>query len=171
MSRESSRIESSKAVMNYSGSKSRLAPWIISHLPDHNTYVEVFGGSAAVLVHKPESVNEVYNDIDDDPPYPAVRSEGYYPHHDVDHAALVKRLDNIDGEAVISYSEPPAYPDSWTVRERVVTSTLSQANGDDKECLEQLLLTFDPDDTPLFASAQQRTLGQVDQSGGGGGVE
>lgn len=291
-------IQRGKAVMNYPGAKARLAPWIIDHLPDHNTYVEVFGGSGAVLVHKPESINEIYNDIDDDlveffevlrdrrdelldwlrhtpysrtlynqfadayhagnraddpvaragrlwylfqasfngdltkrnsfststsgrgypcdsqarnyhrsrerleafaerfqavtiecldwrevidrydsattafyvdPPYPAVRSEGYYPHHDLDHAALVERLTEIEGEAVISYGELPEYPDSWTLREQTVTSTLSRANGEDKDCPERLLLTFDPDETPLFQSAQQRTFrryGTASEQGG-----
>ena len=281
------QIGPGKAVMNYPGAKARLAPWIIEHLPEHNTYVEVFGGSAAVLVHKPESINEIYNDIDDDlvdffrvlrdrrddlldwlhhtpysrtlydefvdayhtgdrvsdpvvragrfwylvqagfngdltkrnsfststssrgypcdaqarnfhrsrerleafagrfqsvtienldwrdvidrydsattafyvdPPYPSVRDEGYYPHHDLDHSALVERLAEITGEAVISYGELPEYPDSWTLRERTVTSTLSRANGEDKDCPERLLLTFDPDTTTLFQPAQQRTL-------------
>lgn len=288
--RTSSVIEQGTAVMNYPGAKARLAPWIIEHLPEHNTYVEVFGGSAAVLVHKPESINEVYNDKDDDlveffevlrdrrdelldwlrhtpysrslynefadayhaderaadpveragrfwylvqagfngdltkrnsfststsargypsdsqarnyhrsrerletfarrfnavtiecldwrevidrydsattafyvdPPYPSVRSEGYYPHHDIDHAALVERLAEIDGEAVISYGELPEYPDEWVLRERTVTSTLSRANGEDKDCPERLLLTFDPSEAPLFQAAQQRTLREV----------
>ena len=297
------QIEPGKAVMNYPGAKARLAPWIINHLPEHNTYVEVFGGSAAVLVHKPESINEVYNDIDDnlveffevlrdrrdklldwlrhtpysrtlynefadtyhvgeraddpvvragrlwylfqagfngdltkrnsfststsargypsdsqarnyhrsrerleafaerfqavtiecldwreiidrydsatttfyiDPPYPAVRSEAYYPHHSLDHAALVERLSEIEGEAVISYGELPEYPDLWTLREQTVTSTLSRANGQDKDCPERLLLTFDPDTTTLFQSAQQQTLCNVDteatRSEGGDGA-
>jgi DNA adenine methylase len=283
----SSEIAPGKAVMNYPGAKARLAPWIIDHLPEHNTFVEVFGGSAAVLVHKPESINEVYNDIDDDlveffqvlrdrreelldwlqhtpysrtlynefadayhegeraddpvvragrlwylvqagfngdltkrnsfststsargypcdsqarnyhrsrerleqfaerfqavtvecldwrevierydsdttvfyvdPPYPAVRSEGYYPNHDIDHSALIEQLAEIEGEAVISYGELPEYPDSWTLREKTVTSTLSRANGEDKDCPERLLLTFDPDQTPLFQSKNQATL-------------
>lgn len=277
--------------MNYPGSKARLAPWIIDHLPAHNTYVDVFGGSAAVLVHKPASVNEVYNDKDDDlveffqvlrdrpdgllawlrktpysrtlyteyadayhagdraddpveragrfwylvqagfngdltkrnsfstttsargypsdsqarnyhrsrerlepfarrfdavtiecldwravidrydspttafyvdPPYPGVRSEGYYPHHDVDHAALIDRLADLEGEAVISYGEIPEYPDEWVVREQTRTSTLSRGNGEGKDCPERLLLTFDPDQTPLFQSANQRTLREVE---------
>jgi len=280
-------IEPRKAVMNYPGAKARLAPWIIDHLPEHNTFVEVFGGSAAVLVHKPESINEVYNDIDNDlveffrvlrdrrgdlldwlrhtpysrtlyerfadayhsgqraddpvvragrlwyllqagfngdltkrnsfststsargypcdsqarnyhrsrerleafaerfqavtvecldwrdvidrydsdttvfyvdPPYAEVRSEGYYPNHDLNHAALIDRLDDLEGEAVISYGELPDYPDSWELRERTVTSTLSRANGEDKDCPERLLLTFDTSGRALSQSAQQRTL-------------
>lgn len=53
-------------VFPYPGSKTRLAPWIISHFPAHETYVEPFGGSAAVLVNKPPSHNEIFNDRDGD---------------------------------------------------------------------------------------------------------
>jgi DNA adenine methylase len=49
----------------YMGGKHRIAPWIVQHLPPHRTYVEVFGGSAAVLFAKPPSEVEVYNDIDE----------------------------------------------------------------------------------------------------------
>lgn len=46
------------------GGKSKLAARIVSHFPDHHTYVEPFGGSAAVLLTKPAAKVEVYNDID-----------------------------------------------------------------------------------------------------------
>lgn len=284
-------IQQGKAVMNYPGGKARLAPWIIDHLPEHNTYVEVFGGSAAVLVHKPESINEIYNDVDDDlveffevlrdrrtelldwldhtpysrslyekfadayhgddraddpvvragrlwylvqagfngdltkrnsfssstsargypcesqarnyhrsrerlaafaerfqavtiecmdwrevidrydsdstvfyadPPYTAVRSEGYYPNHSVDHGDLIEMLSTVDGEAVISYGElPDGVPDAWAVREKTVTSTLSRANGEDKDCPERLLLTFDPSSTSKFAGRDQTSLTEI----------
>jgi len=55
-----------KSVFPYPGGKSYLAPWIIEHFPEHKCYVEVFGGSGAVLVNKDESHTEVYNDIDGD---------------------------------------------------------------------------------------------------------
>lgn len=54
------------SVFPYPGGKSYLAPWIIDHIPPHRCYVEVFGGSAAVLVTKDESHIEVYNDRDGD---------------------------------------------------------------------------------------------------------
>lgn len=47
------------------GAKWRLAPWIMEHMPTtHDVYGEGFGGSAAVLLQKPRSKIEVYNDLD-----------------------------------------------------------------------------------------------------------
>lgn len=46
------------------GGKQNLAKHIIRIMPQHRTYVEVFGGGAAVLFAKPPSPVEVYNDID-----------------------------------------------------------------------------------------------------------
>lgn len=50
----------------YPGGKTLLADWIIEHIPEHTVYVEPFGGSAAVLLNKPRSTVEVYNDVDGD---------------------------------------------------------------------------------------------------------
>ena len=55
-----------ESIFPYPGGKAYLAPWIIEHFPPHQCYVEVFGGSAAVLVTKEESHTEVYNDQDGD---------------------------------------------------------------------------------------------------------
>jgi hypothetical protein len=46
------------------GGKQNLAPWLIERFPDHQRYVEPFGGAGNVLFAKPPSVFEVYNDLD-----------------------------------------------------------------------------------------------------------
>lgn len=48
------------------GGKSQLARTIIDMMPEHKTYVEVFGGAGWVLFKKTASQVEVINDINDD---------------------------------------------------------------------------------------------------------
>lgn len=52
------------APTSYFGGKSRIAPWIVSLLPTHRTYVEPYFGSGAVLFAKPASHTEIINDLD-----------------------------------------------------------------------------------------------------------
>ncbi len=52
------------AIIKYPGSKWSLAGWIISHFPEHHSYLEAFFGSGAVLFNKPRSHIETVNDLD-----------------------------------------------------------------------------------------------------------
>lgn len=59
-----SKVE--RPILRWHGGKWRIAPWIIQHMPPHATYVEPYGGGASVLMRKPRSRLEVYNDLDGD---------------------------------------------------------------------------------------------------------
>jgi len=56
----------SLAPFGWVGGKSKLAPWIVDHIPEHTQYVEVFGGALNLLWAKKPSKIEVVNDIDSD---------------------------------------------------------------------------------------------------------
>lgn len=53
-----------RPALRYHGSKWRIAKWIIGYFPPHECYVEPFGGGAAILLRKPRSWLEIYNDKD-----------------------------------------------------------------------------------------------------------
>lgn len=65
-SMERDRPDNQVSVFPYPGGKGRRSGFIIDRMPPHDCYVEVFGGSGAILYNKPESTHEVYNDLNSD---------------------------------------------------------------------------------------------------------
>lgn len=51
-------------ILHYPGSKWSMASWIISHMPEHNTYLEPYFGSGGVFFNKTKSTVETINDLD-----------------------------------------------------------------------------------------------------------
>ena len=90
----------------YPGSKTTYAGWIIDHIPEHTQYIEPFGGAASVLVAKPRSELEVYNDLNGDCVefFRAVRDRPDELKHWVENTPYSRQLFN---EYVESYPDWP----------------------------------------------------------------
>ena len=55
-----------RPALRYYGGKWRIADWIISFFPVHESYVEPCGGGGSVLLRKTRSDLETYNDLDEE---------------------------------------------------------------------------------------------------------
>lgn len=55
-----------RTLLRYPGSKQQIAPWIISQMPKHHSYLEPYAGGIAVLLNKEPSRIETINDLDHD---------------------------------------------------------------------------------------------------------
>lgn len=53
-----------RPILRWHGGKWRIAPWVIERMPQHEAYVEPFGGGASVLLRKARARLEIYNDLD-----------------------------------------------------------------------------------------------------------
>ena len=94
------------STFGYPGSKTAYAGWIIDHIPEHTQYIEPFGGAASVLVAKPRSELEVYNDLNGDCVefFRAVRDRPDELKHWVENTPYSRQLFN---EYVESYPDWP----------------------------------------------------------------
>ena len=59
-----SRSQITRPILRYHGGKFKLASWILAHFLPHRVYTESYGGGASVLLQKPRSYAEIYNDLD-----------------------------------------------------------------------------------------------------------
>ena len=57
-------VKINRSFLPIPGGKWHLSRHLLKMIPDHYTYVEAFGGGALLLLRKPPSPIEVYNDID-----------------------------------------------------------------------------------------------------------
>lgn len=50
----------------YFGGKWKSAPWYIENMPQHRTFVDLFGGGCNIILRKPRNMSkyEIYNDLD-----------------------------------------------------------------------------------------------------------
>ncbi|EUJ27349.1 DNA adenine methylase [Listeria cornellensis] len=53
-----------KPILNYPGSKRKMAKLLANKMPGHSTYLEPFAGSLAMLFEKEKSIKETVNDLD-----------------------------------------------------------------------------------------------------------
>ncbi len=61
---ESSRTYKKRGIVTWVGGKASHLGWLLPLIPYSDIYIEPFGGSAAVLLHRNPSKVEIYNDLD-----------------------------------------------------------------------------------------------------------
>lgn len=95
-----------------------------------------------------------------DPPYPG--TESYYA-SEFDHARLYEVLDGVEGRWALSLDTVPdelaEYPRRSLDRGHEIGSG---ASGSATDSTEYLILSYDPDTTPLFSGSGQATLSEVE---------
>jgi DNA adenine methylase len=92
-----------------------------------------------------------------DPPY--LGKEGTYRVDGFEHDALADALEDIDGYAVVSYTDRPddLYL-GWTTLTRQHGHDAGNRTGQTKRVTERLLCNFDPASVPAFSGPEQATL-------------
>lgn len=60
------RAARQRPLVRWHGGKFAIKDWVIANLPPHLCYVEPYGGGGSVLLTKPRSAAEIYNDLDRD---------------------------------------------------------------------------------------------------------
>lgn len=102
-----------------------------------------------------------------DPPY--LGKEHTYRVGEFDHGDLADTLADIDGYALVSYTDEPAGYGDWT--QVTQTHHHESNNAESVEVTERLFLNFDSSEVPLFAGADQRTLFAATDGGNGRSVQ
>jgi DNA adenine methylase len=59
-------LEKSPAAFRYFGGKNMITSWIVSKFPMHKAFVDVFGGTGAIIMNKPKVDVNIYNDLNGD---------------------------------------------------------------------------------------------------------
>lgn len=91
-----------------------------------------------------------------DPPYLGCEGE-YYPESDIDHEELESLLSNMEGRALVSYSDLPECFGSWWVRCRDYQQRARRGgDGWEDQAVERLCMNFRPDRTSTFVDVEHR---------------